>query len=169
MKKIFLLISVLALISCSKADENPINAETLSNTEDTQKIVPKSGADHFGIDINIQLFKKPSTGSITCRTGFGFCVTIVIILRNQQESDIPAYDEINEEVFFVAKLIDENSLELHFPSEILDSPYHNDSDFINFEVPEDADFGDVTLLQGSYPLQFDENGNLVYTIDVSLN
>jgi len=33
---------------------------------------------------------------------------------------------------------------LHFPSEILDSPYHNDSDFISFEVPEDENFGDVT-------------------------
>ncbi|WP_339611599.1 hypothetical protein [uncultured Planktosalinus sp.] len=55
MKKIFLLISVLTLISCSNADENSINAENLSNTEE---IIPKSTPDHFGIDINIQLFKK---------------------------------------------------------------------------------------------------------------
>lgn len=169
MKRIFLLISVLAFISCSNADDSSINVESLSNTENTEEVIPKSTFDHFGIDINIELLKRPSSGSTNCRTGFGFCVTIVIILRAQQESDVPTYNQLEEEVFFVAKLVDEDKLELHFPPEIIGSPYHNDTDFLFFEVPEDAHFGDVRFLEGSYPLYENENGDFVYTIDVHLN
>lgn len=42
-------------------------------------------------------------------------------------------------------------MNLCFPSNITESPYHSEEDLMKFQVIEDKEYGDVMFLEGEYP------------------
>lgn len=150
------------LVSCEN-DTNPAINNEVSNEK-------KLNIESFkSSNIDIELFKVPKKGSFGCKTGFGFCFRIVIIIFNQPEfkHDELEYDFEQETTNFMFKKTSENKGKLIFSSQIIESKYHNLDDFKFFEVYEDTNYGDVTFIKGKYLLEIDEKtNNLTYNIDV---
>lgn len=122
------------------------------------------------LDIKIELLKIPKKGSSSCKFGFGICVTIILFEEDSDENDYSInYDSKDGTVDFLVKKIDNDHVELVFPSDIINSTEHNRSDFDYFEVGDDTDYGDVILLEGKYESNIDSDGNLTYKVDAEFN
>ena len=122
------------------------------------------------LDIKIEFLKIPKKGSSSCKFGFGICVTIILFEEGSDESVYPIRYDANEgTVDFLVKKIDDNHVEIIFPSDIVNSPEHKRSDFDHFEIGDDTDYGDVILLEGKYQSKTDSDGNLTYKVDAEFN
>jgi hypothetical protein len=161
-KKLLFTLGFLTLLSCSTDQISDTN-----NDLDIEKNISNESFKSLPIEIN--LFKVPKKGSFGCKTGFGLCFRIVIIIAREQEfsfNDLN-YNPKNQTANFIFEKISNNKGKLVFPKNILESSLHNFEDFKIFEVSEDTNYGDVIFLKGGYELTLDkETKNLTYEIDV---
>lgn len=167
MKNLIKIVSItlilIFIISCEK-ESNPEIFNT--ETSEEQKI---SNENFKSFPIDIELFKVPKKGDWGCKTGFGFCFRIVIIIANQKfASDELYFDSKEEKVNFMFEKISEDRGRLIFPLTITNSKSHTRSDFEYFEVTQDTNYGDVTFKKGRYKLVIDKKtNNFTYEIDVT--
>ena len=162
MKNLFYVCLVFLILSCNSdmPDKNVnLNLEKSNDFE----VAPV-------LDIKIEFLKIPKKGSSSCKFGFGICVTIILFEDGSDESVHPIrYDANDGTVDFLVKKIDNNHVEIVFPSEIVKSPEHKRSDFDHLEIGDDTDYGDVILLEGKYQSKTDSDGNLTYKVDADFN
>lgn len=113
--------------------------------------------EFFPIKIKIKFLKVPSRGSTDCNFGLGICITITFEFKLDEGLKEPPetfYNPKTEEIGGWSTIKGENKdvMEIHFPNEITQSPYHSESDLKEFLVPEDQKLGDVTFFKGKYEL-----------------
>ncbi len=180
--KVFKLFTILTLlvVSCSPnslKDSNLQNAtesldtplEKESNLASKDSESPDYLNQRYQFPGPIKLFHVPKFQSTDCVTGFGLCFKIIIILFREEPVEIaePSFNSSTGEVIFNAEIISENKIKLSFPNNIIESDSHNLEDFNNFNVTENTVHGDVTFLEGNYPLEV-EDGKFNYTIDIEI-
>lgn len=176
---LFLVLSILN--SCSSDNDydktnSYDNTSTIIKTENLDEAIPNESSFNANEAsskkwpiIKIAFLKVPKFGSLECSFGFGFCFSIVLAIDEIQNPEIVTnYNESTGEVEFTPELINENTLRLHFPSEITNSDYHSSNDLENFIVTKNTQHGEVMFIEGSYPTRIDENGNLICDINIEI-
>lgn len=156
-KPLLILTIIITFLSCS------------DSTDDIQ-ISERPGARMMiapALTIDIKLLKVPKIGSSSCKWGLGACVIISFGFEEVDENIIYPIEYYPEEetVSFVVWKIDDNTVEIELPQTLVNSPEHLESDFDYFEIGVDTNYGDVTLLEGAYPYNINDSGNLVYLVD----
>jgi len=122
-----------------------------------------SNLKFFPIILDIQFFKVPKKGGTKCNLGFGLCFTITITFRISEGSVTKPETSYNLETGEVKAwgsidLDNPVSMNLCFPSNIVESPFHSEEDLMKFSVIEDKEYGDVTFLVGEYEKEENEDG-----------
>lgn len=178
MKKLNKLLSVLFLslfFTTACSDNERIQEETNNNKSMS---LDYAAADPR-LTIEIKFLKVPkrinpitpnSPASTGCTFGLGLCITIsldVFSLDTSIQKSAPSV-LINDNA--IIAVFNHNSAtkkaNFYLPKKMLDFKEFSQEDMEEFTVYEDMDLGQGLILKrGDYGVQYDSNGNYVYTVD----
>ncbi|MCO6174539.1 hypothetical protein NHF50_05735 [Flavobacterium sp. NRK F10] len=164
-------ITLVLLFSCENNSEELSSSQNLINDPTITSKLPAGGPCPDGMvavlsyEFDSFHFHRPKKN---CESGFWFCTKggewVVNCVSNPKGK---IYSSISETTTTVAAIIDrENeSISFHFPIELINKNGNTINDFETFNVDEELEFGDVTLIIGDYPSTF-TNDEIIIDVPV---